>query len=365
MSEPLLRTPCHGWHVANGARLVDFSGWEMPVQYTSITEEHRAVRTAAGLFDISHMGRIVFRGRDACRLLDRLVTNDVASIEVGRVRYALVCNTAGGILDDVLVYRFDGEYLLVVNASNREKIVAWIQEHSEGYDVEIEDRTGDWAMLAVQGPRSLELASGATDVDVAPMRYYRCAPVGILGHAGWISRTGYTGEDGFELIVPAAATSELWEHLLRTGGALGLVAAGLGCRDTLRLEAAMPLYGHELSEQIDPYTAGLGFAVKPEAAEFIGREAVLAAASRELPQRVGLKLEGRRIARGGATVFSGETAVGEVTSGTFSPTLEIVIAMAYVTSASAATGTAVEVDVRGQRVAAEVVELPFYRRPLQ
>ncbi len=362
MTEPLLKTPCHGWHADHGARLVDFAGWEMPVQYSSIIEEHRAVRTAAGLFDISHMGRLVFRGPDACRLLDRLVTNDVASVDVGRVRYAMVCNTQGGILDDVLVYRFADDYLLVVNASNREKIVEWIQGHREGYDVEIEDRTCDWAMLAVQGPRSLELASGVADVELSAMRYYRCAAAGILGHAGRISRTGYTGEDGFELIVPAANARALWEHLMQSGAELGLVAAGLGCRDTLRLEAAMPLYGHELSEQIDPYTAGLGFAVKPEAAEFIGREAVIAAANRELRQRVGLKLDGRRIAREGAAVVRGDASVGEVTSGTFSPTLEIVIAMAYVTAEVAAPGTAVEVDIRGRRVAAEVVELPFYRR---
>lgn len=360
MTEKMLRTPFHAWHAGHGGRLVDFAGWEMPVQYTSIIEEHTAVRSSVGIFDIAHMGRLVFSGPDACRFLDRLVTNDVAALAVGRVRYALVCRDDGGILDDVLVYRFEDDYLLVVNASNRIKIVEWIEEHRQGYDVEVVDRTRDWAMLAVQGPGSVELVAGVTDHDVAAMQYYRCVVDPVLGNPSRISRTGYTGEDGFELIVPAEGALSVWERLMAGGVAM---ACGLGCRDTLRLEAAMPLYGHELDEQTDPYTAGLGFAVKAEAAEFIGREAVLAARDRDgRRRRVGLRLEGRRIAREGASVFSGGSAVGEVTSGTFSPTLETAIAMAYVEPATAELGTAVEVDIRGKRVAAEVVKLPFYRR---
>ncbi len=360
MTELLLKTPFHTWHGDHGGRLVDFAGWDMPVQYTSITEEHMAVRTGIGLFDISHMGRLQFCGPGACGFLDRLLTNDVASLECGSVRYALVCRDDGGILDDVLVYRFQDDYLLVVNASNREKIVEWITRHLGEHDVEMWDRTLEWAMVAVQGPGALEVTAAVTDCDLTAMAYYGCETASVLGHTGRVSRTGYTGEDGFELIVPAEAGPVLWECLMEGGE---VTACGLGCRDTLRLEAAMPLYGHELDEQTDPYTAGLGFAVKPDACEFIGREAVMAARERvDRKRRVGLDLEGRRIGREGAEVFSGERAVGEVTSGTFSPTLERVIAMAYVEPAVSEVGTSLEVDIRGKRVAAEVVKLPFYCR---
>ena len=360
MTETLLKTPFHAWHQAHGGRLVDFAGWEMPVQYTSITEEHTAVRTSIGLFDIAHMGRLAFSGPDACRLIDSLVTNDIESLEVGRVCYALVCRDDGGILDDVLVYRFPDDYLLVVNASNRLKIVDWIESHRAGFDAEMVDRTVEWAMVAVQGPGAVDVVAAVTDIDVATMGYYRCELGTVLGHPARVSRTGYTGEDGFELIVPAEAGAVLWESILAGGES---VACGLGCRDTLRLEAAMPLYGHELNELTDPYTAGLGFAVKPEAADFVGREAVVLARDRsDRKKRVGLRLNGRRIAREGALVVSGESTVGEVTSGTFSPTLEMAIAMAYVEPGVSEVGTTLEVDVRGKRVEAEVVKLPFYRR---
>lgn len=343
--------------------MVDFAGWDMPVQYTSIVQEHHAVRTAAGMFDIAHMGRLVFSGPEAGGFLDRLLTNDVSAIEEGRVRYALVCDQSGGILDDVLVYRFAEDYLLVVNASNRQKILEWIETHRAGFDVTVIDRTIDWAMLAVQGPRAVELVAPLVDSPVADLGYYRCASAIVMEHESRISRTGYTGEDGVELIVPAGVGPEVWQRLMELGAAAGLVAAGLGCRDTLRLEAAMPLYGHELSEDIDPYTAGLAFAVKPDAAEFIGRESVVELrdqASRR--RRIGLRLEGRRIAREGAAVFSGDEPAGEVTSGTFSPTLEESIAMAYVDEAVAEEGTALVVDIRGHRVDAMVVGLPFYKR---
>jgi len=360
MTETLLKTPFHAWHQDHGGRLVDFAGWEMPVQYTSIIEEHTAVRTSIGLFDIAHMGRLAFSGPDACRLIDSLVTNDIESLGTGRVCYALVCRDDGGILDDVLVYRFQDDYLLVVNASNRLKIVEWIENHRAGFDVEVVDRTVEWAMVAVQGPGAVDVVAAVTDIDVVTMGYYRCESGTVLGHPARVSRTGYTGEDGFELIVPSEAGPILWESVLGGGET---VACGLGCRDTLRLEAAMPLYGHELNELIDPYTAGLGFAVKPDAADFIGREAAVVARDRsDRKRRVGLKLDGRRIAREGAMVVSGEATVGEVTSGTFSPTLEMAIAMAYVEPGVSEVGTALEVDVRGKRVAAEVVKLPFYRR---
>ncbi|HTI52316.1 MAG TPA: glycine cleavage system aminomethyltransferase GcvT, partial [Planctomycetaceae bacterium] len=359
----LLQTRCHDWHVAHGGRMVDFAGWEMPVQYTSIVAEHTAVRTACGLFDIAHMGRLRFIGPDAAKFLDHIVTNDVAGLEIGQIRYALVTNDQGGILDDVLVYRFADHYLLVVNASNRLKILAWIEQHRKKFQATIEDLTQSHFMLALQGPQALQLIQPLVDVKVAALRYYTGAPALIGGERGIVSRTGYTGEDGCEVIVPSATALKLWETLFERGTGVGLLPAGLGCRDTLRLEAAMPLYGHELNESIDPYTAGLAFGVKLDAKEFIGREALIAAkANPQRPRRIGLVLAGRRIAREGAALFLGETSVGQVTSGTFSPTLQKSIAMAYVRGDQATIGTELQVDIRGAREPARVVKLPFYKR---
>lgn len=356
-------TPLHDWHVARGARMVDFAGWEMPIQYTSITEEHHAVRRAAGLFDIAHMGRIRFTGPDTCRLLDYLLTNNVAALQPGQVRYSLVCNEAGGILDDVLVYRCDGYYLLVVNASNREKIVGWIDRHKTGFDVLVEDMTFDWGMLALQGPRALGLLAPLTEADLGGMKYYTATDAIVNGETSLVSRTGYTGEDGFEVILPAGELVRLAERLIAGGAAAGLVPCGLGCRDTLRLEAAMPLYGHEMDENMDPLTAGLGFGVKLDAGDFIGKEALVRIkAQPQDKQRVGLRLAGRRIAREGSAIYSGTTEVGRVTSGTFSPTLEAAIAMGYIPKSLVAEGTALEIDIRGKREAATVVPLPFYSR---
>ncbi|TWU09334.1 Glycine cleavage system T protein [Symmachiella macrocystis] len=343
--------------------MVDFAGWDMPVQYSTIIDEHNAVRQAAGVFDIAHMGRIYFRGPDAAVVLDSIVTNDVISMEVGQVRYALVTNDAGGILDDVLVYRFPDFYLLVVNASNREKIVSWIENFREGFDVEVDDATLQQFMLAIQGPLALEILSPHVGVDLAEMGYYTAVETSVLGHPGLVSRTGYTGEDGFEVIVSNEQAVELWETLIADGKEQGLLPAGLGCRDTLRLESAMPLYGHELNEQIDPYTAGLGFAVKLDVGDFIGQPAL--AAAKEITdrrKRVGLELEGRRIAREGAELLIGDAKIGEVTSGTFSPTLQKSIAMGYIDQSRSDVGTVLEVDIRGKRALATVVALPFYRR---
>lgn len=354
----LLQTPLHDWHAAHGGRMVEFGGWHMPVQYTSITEEHHAVRRAAGLFDIAHMGRLKFSGPDRERFLDHLLTNDVASLKPGQVRYSLVCNEAGGVLDDVLVTKFDGWHLLVVNASNRLKIVDWIERHRTGFDVQVEDMSAEWSMLALQGPRSVELLSPLVNSDIAGLKYYFGCEAEVLGVRGIVSRTGYTGEDGFEVILPNGHANKLWETLIERG----VLPCGLGCRDTLRLEAAMPLYGHELSESIDPISAGLSFAVKPLAKDFIGKTALLAKPQPPVKQRVGLVLAGRRIAREGAQVLAGQVDIGEVTSGTFSPTLEKPIAMAYIERAAAILGANVEVDIRGQSERATIVKLPFYRR---
>ncbi|MEZ5944706.1 MAG: glycine cleavage system aminomethyltransferase GcvT [Planctomycetaceae bacterium] len=359
----MLQTALHDWHAANGGRMVDFAGWSMPIQYSTITEEHAAVRERVGLFDIAHMGRIVFTGSDAEKFLDRLLTNDVTRLKVGQVRYSLVCNEQGGILDDVLVYRFEDRHMLVVNASNRDKIVSWIEEHRGGFDVAVDDQTTTTFMFAIQGPRSLDVLGPHASADLGAMKYYTALDAEVFGKKATISRTGYTGEDGFEVIVSLAEGDEVWQAVLQSGAEAGIAPCGLGCRDTLRLEAAMPLYGHEMDEQTDPLTAGLAFGVKMDAGEFFGKSALKVISARtDLPVRVGLKLEGKRIAREGAIVRAENAAVGHITSGTFSPTLNEVIAMAYVPGNLSQPGTSVEVDIRGKCVAAEVVALPFYRR---
>lgn len=360
----MLRTPLCDWHKAHSGRMVDFAGWEMPVQYSSIVDEHTAVRERVGLFDIAHMGRLFFSGPDAMSLLNHLLTNDVTKLRPGQVRYSLVCNRGGGILDDVLIYRLDGGvYMLVVNASNRCKIVQWIEHHMEGYTASIVDETQDRFMLALQGPRAVELLAPLCDRDIRGMKYYSIQTCRVDGVDALVSRTGYTGEDGYEVIVPNAAAGATWERLMQAGAAVGIAPCGLGCRDTLRLEAAMPLYGHEMDDTIDPLTAGLAFAVKLDKGDFIGRSAIAALAEEtNVPRRVGLELAGKRIAREGALLFSGGEQVGRVTSGTFSPTLQKSIAMAYLPPRLSAIGTTVEVDIRGKREPAVVVALPFYKR---
>lgn len=358
------RTPLFDWHVANHGRIVDFAGWDMPVQYSTIVEEHQAVRQQAGLFDISHMGRLFFDGPQACELLDHLLTNDVTKLQVGQIRYSLVTNSAGGILDDVLVYRFDDFYMLVVNASNREKIVAWIDENRDGFEANYRDETLDRAMIAIQGPLAVQLLTPHVAANISDMKYYTGISTTVDGVEAIVSRTGYTGEDGFEVIVPNNATERLWTALLKSGAKDGVRPAGLGARDTLRLEAAMPLYGHEMTETTDPFAVGLGFAVKLEAGDFIGKSALVKAKAAGPSQtRIGLKLEGRRPAREGCQVFTAEdSAIGEVTSGTFSPTLQTPVAMASVTKGACEIGQQLSVDIRGKRAIATVVKLPFYRR---
>lgn len=368
MSSTLAKTPLHDWHAAHGGRMVEFGGWSMPVQYSSIVAEHQATRQAAGLFDISHMGRIRFDGAGAAEYLDSLVTRSVAKIKPGQVRYALMTADDGGVLDDVLVYHLQDAaggsyYLLVVNASNRPKIISWLGKHPEPEGVQVTDLTTSWAMIAVQGPKALGLLQPLVEADLSSLKYYTATETRIAGHGGIVSRTGYTGEDGCELIVGNNAVEALWEQLLAAGAAEGVLPAGLGARDTLRLEAGMPLYGHELSEEINPYQANLGFAVNLEDRNFPGA-AALRTLSQDTskPRVVGLVLEGRRPAREGYEVRSGGQTVGRVTSGTFSPTLEQPIAMALVAPEYTAEGTSLVVDIRGQEVAAKVVPLPFYRR---
>ncbi|MCU0702714.1 MAG: glycine cleavage system aminomethyltransferase GcvT [Fimbriiglobus sp.] len=355
----LLRTPLHGWHVANKARMVPFAGWEMPVQYAGIIPEHTAVRTGCGLFDVSHMGRLEFPGTDARPLLEEVFTNSVSTMKNGQVRYGLVCRDDGGILDDVLVYRWGaGEFSMVVNGSNREKIAAWLKTQAGklGNGSGAIDHTFDTCLIAVQGPKAVELVSGLFGTDVSDLKYYFARITTYRGEWCMVSRTGYTGEDGFEVSVANKLAAPLWEELIGRGA----VACGLGARDTLRLEAAMPLYGHELNEQTDPISAGLGWAVKFDK-EFVGRNA-LQNLPPGRPLRVGLELEGKRAAREGSEVFADGSQVGTVTSGSFVPHLQKSIAMAYLPRAFATPGTEVLIDLRGTKVPAKVVLLPFYKR---
>jgi aminomethyltransferase len=356
----LLRTPLHAWHVANKGRMVPFAGWEMPVQYAGIIPEHTAVRTGCGLFDVSHMGRLEFTGPDVLPLLEGVFTNSVATMKPGQVRYGLICRDDGGMLDDVLVYRWGpGEFSMVVNASNREKILAWLEQQKRrlGNGTGVVDQTFGTCLIAVQGPKAVELVNGLFGTDVSDLKYYFSRITTYRGEWCMVSRTGYTGEDGFEVSVSNALAVPLWEELIGRGA----VACGLGARDTLRLEAAMPLYGHELNEHIDPISAGLGWAVKLDKGEFVGRQAL-----KELPDtrpvRVGLELEGKRAAREGSEVFADGSAVGTVTSGSFVPHLQKSIAMAYLPRKYAAPGTPVLIDLRGTKVDAKVVPLPFYKR---
>jgi len=358
--------------------MVDFAGWAMPVQYNSIVEEHAATRSAAGLFDVSHMGRLRFDGADAAAFLDRILTRRVIDLETGRIRYSLVTNAEGHVLDDVLVYHQhkpsgDDYHMLVVNASNRAKIVSWLKQQLRPQDrVVLLDQTEQTAMVALQGPAALDIVAPLVDTDLAALPYYHSTLTQQMGKPCIISRTGYSGEDGVELIIRAEEAEQVVNNLFASGRDKGIVAAGLGARDTLRLEAALPLYGHELDEQTDPYQAGLGFAVSLKDAdgqprEFIGcqRLAELAEQPRAI-KRIGLALEGRRAAREGYQVFLADQLLGSVTSGSFSPTLEHPIAMAYLNvqdnPAVGTVGTELEVDIRGSRQTARVVKLPFYKR---
>jgi glycine cleavage system T protein (aminomethyltransferase) len=360
---PPLQTPLHDWHQSHGGRLVEFGGWSMPVQYTTITEEHVAVRQRVGLFDISHMGRLTFDGPGTLEWLERVTTNQVARLADDQIQYSLMTNDRGGVIDDILVYRQPFAFLVVCNASNRRNVVEQLERHRGGAAGTFRDRTEGTAMIAVQGPKALETLQPLFDRPLEPVRYYHLTMGRLLGRIdSVISRTGYTGEDGFELIVGAGSARDVWEALLESGKSHGITPCGLGARDTLRLEAGMPLYGHELSETIDPYSAGLSWAVKLDKGDFVGSDALIVKKSDPALTRIGLILEGRRIARQDATVLAGDREAGLVTSGTFSPTLQAGVAMALVDPRIATAGIPLSVDVRGHREPARVVKLPFYKR---
>ena len=354
-----LRTRLYDWHTSHSARIVGFGGWDMPVQYAGIAAEHKAVRTAAGAFDISHMARLDVTGPDALPLLEKVFTNSVAGMKPGQVRYGLVCNEAGGILDDILVYRWaDGTFAAVVNAGNRPKIAAWLDTHKAGLDVTVTDHTFGTTMIAVQGPAAMGLCAGMFADDVSGLKYYFAMKTTYRNQPCVVSRTGYTGEDGLEISVPNDLGPTAWDDVIASGA----VPCGLGARDTLRLEAAMPLYGHELSEQVNPIQAGLGWAVKLDKGDFLSRAALANVTPSTV--RVGLQLDGSRAAREGSVVLAPDgTAAGTVTSGSFCPWVGKSVAMAYVPPALATVGTALAIDLRGTAVPAVVVPLPFYKRP--
>lgn len=360
---PLLRSPLHDRHVAAGAKLVEFAGWEMPVQYSGVIGEHRAVRSAAGLFDVSHMGEFLVTGPAAEVFLQRLTPNDVSKLTPGRAHYSGLLTSEGTYIDDLLVYRLgDEEFLLVVNAANTAKDFAWVKEQLDG-EVELTDRSSDYALLALQGPKARAILQPLTETDLSAIRYYRFADGVVAGSPGLISRTGYTGEDGFELYLPPAEASTVWDRLLEAGTPVGLVAAGLGARDTLRLEAGMALYGHEIDHTTTPWDAGLDWMVKLDKGDFIGRQALVAQKEAGTERcLVGFEIEGRGIARQGHVVMSADEKVGEVTSGTWSPTFEKALGMAYVPNGLAPPATELALEVRGKVIPARVVELPFYKR---
>lgn len=366
----LLMTPLHAWHQSNGGRMVDFAGWSMPVQYGSIIEEHHQTRKSIGVFDVSHMGRLYFDGPAVDQFLDRLTTRKVAGAEPGKIRYSLITNHEGGILDDILVYHLPGLkgespfHMLVVNASNREKIVQWLNRHQAlAPQIRVVDRTVETAMIAIQGPLANPAVAKLSELDPASLPYYTGATTEVMGHRAILSRTGYTGEDGCEIIVDADVAEEVWEKVIEFAKEMGGGATGLAARDTLRLEAGMPLYGHELSEDLNPAQTDLKFAINLKDREFVGKPAIVAAQQdRKLPVRVGLELADRRPAREHCEVLSGGTKVGVITSGTYSPTLQKSISMAYVAPAAATVGTQVQVDIRGKLQNAQVVALPFYKR---
>ena len=354
----LRRTPLYGEHKSLGARLVDFAGWEMPVQYEGIKAEHNAVRNHAGLFDVSHMGEAVFRGPGAEEAVQRLVTRDISRLEEGQAGYSAVCYESGGTVDDVIVYRRPDDFLVVVNASNREKDLEHFRSNTQDLDVEVADESDDWALLALQGPEAADLLQNLTGANLPDLRPFRFVEGEVAGAKTLVSRTGYTGEDGFELYVSPDDAPRVWRELLEAGA----TPAGLGARDTLRLEAGMCLYGNELDPETTPLEAGIGFAVHlDKEREFIGQEALRREKEEGLRKKlVGFEVEGRGIARHDypVRVEEGEI-VGHVTSGTLSPTLGKAIGLALV---SPGIEDRFEVVIRERPVDAHTVQLPFYKR---
>ena len=359
-----LKTPLYDRHVALGGKIVPFAGYLLPVQYEGgVITDHKAVRSAAGLFDVSHMGEVTFSGPDALKNLQHLLTNDFTNMAAGDVRYSPMCNDRGGVVDDLIVYCLQPvtSYLVVINAANRHKDVQWMKDHLSG-EVEFQDISDQVAQLALQGPESQLILSRITKGESIPQRYYSfCRDCSVAGINCLISRTGYTGEDGFELYCAPADAPRLWDALLKAGEDRGLIPCGLGARDTLRLEAGMPLYGHEMNDEITPRQTGLGYFVKMEKEDFIGKKAMEEMGPPTI-KRVGLKMLGRGIARENFPVYAGGKVIGHTTSGTHCPTLGCACAMALVEKEAAPLDAVVQVEIRGKLVDAQVVRSQFYKR---
>ena len=362
----LMATPLADRHAALGARMVEFAGWAMPLQYSGIIEEHRAVRERAGLFDLSHMGELFVEGPESAVGLGRALTSQPATLKVGRAQYSMICFPDGGILDDLIVYRLgDERFMIVANASNAGAVSDALVERLAGLRLVLDDRSLATSLVAIQGPLSSGILAPLTDLPLSEMRYYSIAEGHVAGVPALLARTGYTGEDGFEIVVDVKAAAAVWDALMAAGKPQGAVPVGLGARDTLRLEAGMPLYGNELGPDTTPFEAGLDRVVAfGKEGDFVGRAALeRARAAGPRKKLVGLAVRGRGIARHGYQVFAGDRRTGVITSGTQSPTLGEAIAMAYVMPSEAEPGTIVNVGIRDQRVPSEVVPLPFYRRP--
>ncbi|MDJ0334468.1 glycine cleavage system aminomethyltransferase GcvT [Salinibacterium sp. G-O1] len=361
------QSPLHDVHAAAGASFTDFAGWLMPVRYSSDLAEHHAVRTSAGIFDISHMAEIVVEGPDAAAYLDFALAGKLSAVAIGQAKYSLLLDTSGGIIDDLVVYRKgDDSFFVVANAGNRAPVAEALEHRAGEFDVTVVDQSDEISLIAVQGPRSREIVAataGISGVELDSLKYYWSTSGTFNGLPLMVGRTGYTGEDGFELYIQADAAADLWAALTAAGEPFGLVPAGLASRDTLRLEAGMPLYGHELGLDTLPVQAGLGRVVNlKKDGDFVGRQASETGAPEGARVLVGLVSDGKRAGRAGYAVFDGDTEVGTITSGALSPTLGYPIAMAYVDPALNAPGTELAIDVRGSRVAASVVSLPFYKR---
>jgi aminomethyltransferase len=363
--ESLKRTPLHAMHVAAGARMVPFGGWDMPVQYSGIIEEHRAVRTRAGLFDVSHMGEALVTGPGAIPVVQRLVTNDLGRVANGQAMYTPMCTPEGGIIDDLLVYRLgDARLMLVVNAANTDADLVWIRSHL-GRDAALTDISTETALLALQGPRSPAILARLTREPVDLIKYYWFREgVEVAGRRAIVSRTGYTGEDGFELYVAAEDAPPLWEALLEAGRADGLVPAGLGARDTLRLEAGLLLHGNDMDRTTTPMEVGLGWTVKLQKGDFVGADVLRRQKAEGTARRLaGFVVEDRAIARHGFPILVDGRPAGHVTSGTFGPTVEKSIGLGFVPAAHASPGSRIAVEIRGRQVPAAIAKTPFYTRP--
>ena len=361
-------TPLIEQHRAHGAKLVDFAGWEMPIQYASVIEEYHAVRSAAGIFDVSHMGRIIVSGPASLSFLQRMTTNNVSALATGQAQYSMVCNEKGGIKDDIFVYRTgDVEYLLCVNASNRTKIVAWLSEHrTVGDRCQIEDRTDALAQIAIQGPASRDILVDAGAVDIGDLKLHSCRDTRVAGISCFVARTGYSGELGYELNVPAGKAVELWKCLLREGAAKRLKPAALGARDLLRLEMAYLLYGNDISEDVTPLEANAAWTVNFEKGDFLGRHALESQAQQGPVRRlVAFELLEKSVPRHGFRILDPASSqpIGEVSSGNLSPLLQKGIGLGYVPTAFTKPGTAISVDIRGKTLPAITVKPPFYRKP--